>query len=40
MTPQQLMALKQILYSNSMANPMDQDFMAMATGMNNLNFQC
>lgn len=40
MSPQQLMALKQILYSNSMANPMDQDFMAMATGMNNLNFQC
>lgn len=40
MSPQQLMALKQMLYSNSMANPMDQDFMAMATGMNNLNFQC
>lgn len=40
MSPQQLMALKQILYSNSMVNPMDQDFMAMATGMNNLNFQC
>lgn len=40
MTPQQLMALRQMLYSNSMANPMDQDFMAMASGMNNLNFQC
>ena len=40
MTPQQLMALQQMLYSGAMANPMDQDFMAMTSGMNRLNFQC
>ncbi len=40
MTPQQLMALQQMLYSGAMANPMDQDFMAMTSGINRLNFQC
>ncbi len=38
MTPEQLMAMKQMLYNNSMANPMDQDFMAMTSGMNRLNY--
>lgn len=38
MTPQQLMAMQQMLYNNSMANPMDQDFMAMTSGMNRLNY--
>ncbi len=40
MTPQQLMALQQMLYSGATANPMEQDFMAMTSGMNRLNFQC
>ncbi len=40
MSPQQLMALQQMLYSGAAANPMDQDFMAMTSGMNRLNFQC
>ena len=40
MTPQQLMTLQHMLYSNTMANPMDQDFMAMTSGINRLNFQC
>ncbi len=40
MTPQQIMAMRQMLYSQAMTNPMDQDFMAMTSGMNNLNFQC
>ena len=38
MTPEQLMAMKQMLYNNSMANPMDQDFMAMTSGINRLNY--
>lgn len=38
MTPEQLLAMKQMLYNNSMANPMDQDFMAMTSGMNRLNY--
>ena len=38
MTPEQLMAMKQMLYNNSMANPMDQDFMAMISGINRLNY--
>ena len=38
MTPEQLMAMKQMLYNNSMANPMDQDFMAITSGMNRLNY--
>lgn len=38
MTPEQLMAMKQMLYNNNMANPMDQDFMAMTSGMNRLNY--
>lgn len=37
LTPEQLMKMKQMLYNNSMSNPMDQDFMATASGMNNLN---
>ena len=39
MTPQQTMQLGQMLYSNGMTtNPMDQDFMAMTSGMNRLNY--
>lgn len=39
MTPQQLMQMGQMLYSNGMTtNPMDQDFMAMTSGMNRLNY--
>ena len=37
-SPQELMAMQQMLYNNSMANPMDQDFMAMTSGMNRLNY--
>lgn len=40
MTPQQLMAMQQMLYAGGMTNPMDQDFMAMTSGMNRLNYQC
>lgn len=39
MTPQQTMQLDQMLYSNGMTtNPMEQDFMAMTSGMNRLNY--
>lgn len=39
MTPQQTMQLGQMLYSNGMTtSPMDQDFMAMTSGMNRLNY--
>lgn len=38
MTPEQLMAMKQMLYNNNMTNPMDQDFMAMTSGINRLNY--
>ena len=34
--PQQLMMMKQALYGGGMTNPMDQDFMAMSSGINNL----
>jgi len=37
MTPQQLMQLRQALYSGGMTNPMEQDFMSMTSGMNRLN---
>lgn len=37
-SPEQLMAMQQMLYNNSMSNPMDQDFMAMTSGMNRLNY--
>lgn len=39
-TPQQLMAMQQQLYGGAMNSPMDQDFMAMTSGLNKLNFQC
>ncbi len=40
MTPQQLMAMRQMLYSGMTANPMDQDFMAMTSGINRMNYIC
>ena len=40
MTPQQLLAMQQMLYSGGFGNPMDQDFMAMTSGMNRLNYLC
>ncbi len=39
-TPQQLMAMQQMLYSGGFENPMDQDFMAMTSGINRLNYMC
>lgn len=38
MTQEQLIAMQQMLYNNSMSNPMDQDFMAMTSGINKLNY--
>ena len=38
MTPQQLMALRQQLYNGGAISPMDQDFMAMASGLNRINY--
>ena len=41
MTPQQLMAMQQMLYSSGgFGSPMDQDFMAMTSGINRLNYMC
>ena len=37
-TPQQLMALRQQLYNGGAVSPMDQDFMAMASGLNRINY--
>ena len=34
--PQQLMAMQQALYGGGMTSPMDQDFMAMTSGINRL----
>ena len=36
-TPQQLMAMQNALYGGGMTNLMDQDFMAMTSGINKLN---
>ena len=38
MTPQQIMMLQQMLYSGGATDPMNQDFMAMTSGMNRLNY--
>ena len=39
MTPQQIMQLQQMLYSGGgLNNPMEQDFMAMTSGINRLNY--
>ena len=38
MTPQQLMAMYQQLYGGGLTSPMDQDFMAMTSGINKLNY--
>ena len=38
MTPQQLMAMQQQLYGGGLTSPMDQDFMAMTSGINRLNY--
>ena len=38
MTPQELMAMKQKLYGGGLTSPMDQDFMAMTSGINRLNY--
>ena len=35
-TPQQLMMMQNALYGGGMTNTMDQDFMAMSSGINNL----
>ena len=40
MSPQQIMAMQQMLYGGGMTNPMEQDFMAMTSGMNRLNYMC
>lgn len=40
MTPQQLLAMQQMLYSGGFGSPMDQDFMAMTSGINRLNYLC
>ena len=40
MTPQQIMAMRGMLYGGGMTNPMDQDFMAMTSGINRLNYMC
>ena len=40
MTPQQLMSMQQMLYGGGMTNTMDQDFMAMTSGLNKINYQC
>lgn len=40
MTPQEIMAMKGMLYGGGMTNPMDQDFMAMTSGINRLNYMC
>lgn len=37
-TPQQLMAMQQQLYGGGLTSPMDQDFMAMTSGINKLNY--
>ena len=37
-TPQQLMTMQQMLYGGGMMNPMAQDFMAMSSGLNRLNY--
>lgn len=37
---QELMAIQRALYSQGAGNPMDQDFMAMTSGINRLNYQC
>ena len=37
---QELMAMQRALYSQGAGNPMDQDFMAMTSGINRLNYQC
>ena len=39
-TPQELMAMQKMLYNSGAGNPYDQDFMAMTSGINKLNFQC
>lgn len=38
-TPQQLMALKAMLYGGGMTNPMDQDFMEMTSSIGRLNYR-
>ena len=38
MTPKQLMMMQQMLYNGGGTSPMDQDFMAMTSGMNRLNY--
>lgn len=40
MTPQQLMAMQQQLYGGRLTSPMDQDFMAMTSGLNKVNYMC
>ena len=37
-TPQQLMAMQQMLYGGGLTNPMDQDFMRMTSGIDRMNF--
>ena len=39
-SPQELMAMQQMLYNSGAGNPYEQDFMAMTSGINKLNFQC
>lgn len=39
-SPQELMAIQRALYSQGAGNPLDQDFMAMTSGINRLNYKC
>jgi len=39
MTPQQLMALKGMLYGGGMTDPMNQDFMEMSSGIGRLDYR-
>ena len=39
-SPQELMAMQRMLFNSGAGTPYDQDFMAMASGINKLNFQC
>ena len=39
-SPQELMAMQRALYSQGAGNPLDQDFMAMTSGINRLNYKC
>lgn len=39
-SPQELMAMQSALYGQGAGSPLDQDFMAMTSGLNRLNYKC